>query len=191
MHPHTIQTIHLKHLRCHLSYTTLCVNMTTNVAQVSVYDLVTSGCDFLAQYKPITKATCISSLVCLFSHVDSRLACAGYLCKVIKSIRVWLRPVRCSTDDKSGSVNRLKLGGGGPDSSPIRLYIHPMSFPITLQLLFARVLTLIRTERRMTFTEIKDHARMLLYKQTNILFSPIKHENANQTQTNSTKCLIF
>ncbi len=132
MHPHTIQTINLKHLRCHLSYTTLCVNMTTNVAQVSVYDLVTSGRDFLAQYKPITKATCISSLVCLFSHVDSRLACAGYLCKVIKSIRVWLRPVRCSTDDKSGSVNRLKLGGGGPDSSPIRLYIHPMSFPITL-----------------------------------------------------------
>ncbi len=43
----------------------VCVNMTTNAAQVSVYDPVTSGRDLLAQYKPITKATCISSLVCV------------------------------------------------------------------------------------------------------------------------------
>lgn len=42
---------------------------------------------------------------------------AGYLCKVIKSIRVWLRPVRCGRDDKSASVNRLKLEGGAPDSA--------------------------------------------------------------------------
>lgn len=96
---------------------------------------------------------------------------AGYLCKVIKSIRVWLRPVRCGTDDKSASVNRLKLEGGAPDSGPIRLYIHLVSFPITLQLLFAGVLTLVRRKRDMT--EIL--APMLVHKQT-FVFCSVKHE---------------
>lgn len=113
---------------------------------------------------------------------------------------MWLRPVRCSTDDKSGSVNRLNLEGGGPDNSPIRLYIHPMSFPITLQLLFACVLTLICTERRMTFTQIKAHARILLYKQTNIFFSPLNtrmplkqytQQNASNSSINAEFWLFF